>query len=415
MRRVKKNHWEVELFGTGKQVAMPPSIHPDTGAEYAWGREFDLDEVEIGMGPVIPSTVIEGFAAIQNEDDGAVDERPPLGLTLEGAQGYLDSLPLDEWCEDRDGWYQVGMALHHEFAGRGLGGEAFEMWCQFSAQSDKFDINNAHTVWNSFKDQKSKNIRMATIVQAARHARSLERFDDVDFDDDCFGTDEESVSLGAAPGQPDAATDDLDDLLGDGKGEHVAPVDEDDLDDLSETAKKKYSLDWMKGLEYSDDGGIKNTFANVQLVIENDIRTFGLFERNRLLNGDVFRKGPATFKKKREPEGGTFQITGPAWEVQNKVMGELVLDVHVAMVRQMLSAAGRRGGWGLSKPASTDVREAIEIVARRNAFHPIRDFLDGLKWDGTERVDTLFVDYLGTDDDSYHRKTARLTRIGAVT
>lgn len=34
--------WEIELFGTGKQVAMPPSIHPDSGKPYRWEREFDI-------------------------------------------------------------------------------------------------------------------------------------------------------------------------------------------------------------------------------------------------------------------------------------------------------------------------------------------------------------------------------------
>jgi len=54
-RPVKKHDWEIELFGTGKQVAMPPSIHPDTGAEYAWGREFDFDLIDLGIAPSIPS------------------------------------------------------------------------------------------------------------------------------------------------------------------------------------------------------------------------------------------------------------------------------------------------------------------------------------------------------------------------
>ncbi|MBT1517030.1 bifunctional DNA primase/polymerase [Bradyrhizobium sp. SRL28] len=41
----KKAHWawEIERFGTGKQVVVPPSIHPDTGKRYKWEREWPVD------------------------------------------------------------------------------------------------------------------------------------------------------------------------------------------------------------------------------------------------------------------------------------------------------------------------------------------------------------------------------------
>ncbi|MBR2592038.1 MAG: virulence-associated protein E, partial [Oscillospiraceae bacterium] len=32
------------------------------------------------------------------------------------------------------------------------------------------------------------------------------------------------------------------------------------------------------------------------------------------------------------------------------------------------------------------IEEAINIVSNRNAFHPVRDFLNSLEWDGTPRV-----------------------------
>jgi predicted P-loop ATPase len=39
----------------------------------------------------------------------------------------------------------------------------------------------------------------------------------------------------------------------------------------------------------------------------------------------------------------------------------------------------------------TDLRvmlqpEAVQLLAQKAAFHPVRDYLDALKWDGTERL-----------------------------
>ena len=37
-------------------------------------------------------------------------------------------------------------------------------------------------------------------------------------------------------------------------------------------------------------------------------------------------------------------------------------------------------------------------TARRNGFHPVRDYLDGLEWDGTPRIDNWLHEYLGAID-----------------
>jgi predicted P-loop ATPase len=39
--------------------------------------------------------------------------------------------------------------------------------------------------------------------------------------------------------------------------------------------------------------------------------------------------------------------------------------------------------------------QACDMMARENTFHPIRDYLEGLEWDGEPRLDRWLVDYLG--------------------
>ncbi len=50
-----KKHWawEIELFGTGKQVAIPPSIHPTSGKPYRWLKPLDLEDIAMGAGPTV--------------------------------------------------------------------------------------------------------------------------------------------------------------------------------------------------------------------------------------------------------------------------------------------------------------------------------------------------------------------------
>ena len=56
----------------------------------------------------------------------------------------------------------------------------------------------------------------------------------------------------------------------------------------------------------------------------------------------------------------------------------------------------------------------VEDAARRNAFHPVRDYLDGLKWDGVPRLDRWLVDYGGAENTDYVRAVGAITLVAAV-
>ncbi|MGM9594156.1 MAG: VapE domain-containing protein [Candidatus Onthomonas sp.] len=60
------------------------------------------------------------------------------------------------------------------------------------------------------------------------------------------------------------------------------------------------------------------------------------------------------------------------------------------------------------------IMDAVTGVARANTIHPVRDYLDGLEWDGVERLDTLLVDYLGAEDSPYTRAVTRKAFVAAV-
>lgn len=56
----------------------------------------------------------------------------------------------------------------------------------------------------------------------------------------------------------------------------------------------------------------------------------------------------------------------------------------------------------------------IEDAARRDAFHPVVEYLDSLRWDGVERLDGWMTTYLGASDSDYVRHVGALMLIAAV-
>ena len=51
----------------------------------------------------------------------------------------------------------------------------------------------------------------------------------------------------------------------------------------------------------------------------------------------------------------------------------------------------------------------------RDRYHPIRDFLNSIAWDGTERIRFCLRHFLGADVDDYTYEALKLFLLGAIT
>ena len=60
------------------------------------------------------------------------------------------------------------------------------------------------------------------------------------------------------------------------------------------------------------------------------------------------------------------------------------------------------------------IEEAINIVSNRNAFHPVRDFLNSTEWDGQPRVRYALRHFLGADDSDYTYEILKFFMLGAI-
>jgi predicted P-loop ATPase len=56
---------------------------------------------------------------------------------------------------------------------------------------------------------------------------------------------------------------------------------------------------------------------------------------------------------------------------------------------------------GLPKIGRDQVFQAVDLRATERSYHPVRDYLDGLAWDGVPRLTGLFTTYFGADQTPY--------------
>lgn len=88
-----------------------------------------------------------------------------------------------------------------------------------------------------------------------------------------------------------------------------------------------------------------------------------------------------------------------------------VTDVTVHEMRVWLDTGVR---WARGKPARAVVFDAVELVCRRHAYHPVADYFSTLQWDGRERLPFWLEDVCSVPRSQYTMTVACAVLIGAV-
>lgn len=158
-----------------------------------------------------------------------------------------------------------------------------------------------------------------------------------------------------------------------------------DLDlDGADGAVSEKSTDWMADLEYDRKGAIKSTTKNIITILENDPRLAGHLWHDLFSGFDLIRNGLPWDRKAVQ------------WGNRDDANLRVYLDENYGVT-------------GKDK-----VKDAKDAVFTRHRVHPIRDYLGGLEWDGTPRLDTLIIDYLGAEDTALNRAMTRKHFVAAV-
>ena len=144
--------------------------------------------------------------------------------------------------------------------------------------------------------------------------------------------------------------------------------------------------DWTKQLTRDEKGHFHKTLNNIMLLVQNAPE----------LNGCA---------RKDDFSGRICAADGLPWRAEKGYW----TDADTTELRKHFET--RYKGF---KPGKQDIRDAVIASAVRQKFHPVRDYLNALLWDGQPRLDTLFVDYLGVADSTYTRAVTRKALVAAV-
>lgn len=162
-----------------------------------------------------------------------------------------------------------------------------------------------------------------------------------------------------------------------------------DYDTLEVEAREAAEADdWIEELETEKSGTVKNTINNVVLILSNDSALKNCFGFNEF----------------EQRETATKALP---WDRNVHKYPRPLADSDDAELRLYLERAYGITGKG-------QITDGLTIVIRANSFHPVRDYLDALEWDGEERLDELFINLFGASDTAYTRAITRKSFAAAV-
>ena len=142
--------------------------------------------------------------------------------------------------------------------------------------------------------------------------------------------------------------------------------------------------DWQNALELDKTGRVKDTLSNISTILRYDPN----------LQNIVFNQ----FKS-------MLDVIGPLPWPQVKSGWS---DTDLACAKLYFERT-----YGIWSP--TKFKDALlAVTSAERLYHPIKDYLATLQWDGTPRLDTLLIDYLGAEDTPYVRAVTRKTLVAAV-
>ncbi|NOG71274.1 virulence-associated E family protein [Roseicella sp. DB1501] len=146
---------------------------------------------------------------------------------------------------------------------------------------------------------------------------------------------------------------------------------------LAKQANVGDQADWLNRCQKSARGEPRANLANALLGLREDPALRDLLAYDEMQRCALIRR------KVPGPAGSDGPYPRP------------IRDIDVTAIQEYLQLTGLPG---LSKDVA---HQAVDARAREAAFHPVRNYLDGLRWDGKPRLEGWLSTYLGVTASDY--------------
>ena len=154
--------------------------------------------------------------------------------------------------------------------------------------------------------------------------------------------------------------------------------------DLQNTQTSMTVEEVRESLDLTDKGAVKNSIRNCLTVFQNDPVLQGAVRYNILTE--------------------RIDIVKPLWwSKPTATLNDTDLNYLMLYLEDKYTLTSEK-----------KIQKAISIVADCNKYHPIRDYLNSLEWDGTERIRYALPRFLGVEDSEYSYECLRLFMLGAI-
>lgn len=146
---------------------------------------------------------------------------------------------------------------------------------------------------------------------------------------------------------------------------------------------------WKDDIQYSADGmKALSTLANIILILRNDKELkFKIFK-------DIF-------------SSRILVRDGVPWDRKFETPDRIWTDTDDAGLRWYLES-----NYGIT--STNKIIDGVNLIAEENAENKITTRLQSTQWDGEKRIETLFIDYLGCEDNVYTREVSEKSLVAAV-
>lgn len=151
-------------------------------------------------------------------------------------------------------------------------------------------------------------------------------------------------------------------------------------------------------LEVDKNGNLIKSLRNAEALLCYDPEIRNIFAY------DLFSEMPVL---KRTPSWRSFDIRTESEDCKNVQTYDEMTDVDESYLRLYFEEK-----YGFD--ARAVLTDALNITEHKNSFHPVRDYLNSLKWDGVPRLEKIFIDCFGVEDSLYAREVGKKFFVGAV-